>query len=167
MKRQCRQVLQEAVDDIFVADFSSIIVNCRHPQPADEVEDKENVDSSNHPVTVLPPPPPPPPRPQRNDTKSNDCFRGLEGKTAEGQIKKRMLKENARQVVFREQKRQTSWGFEDPYAIAHEYHKATQFARTMALRLGYRDEVEALEMLRDDRRTTSHGGSHRVIPHLD
>ncbi|KAG7352107.1 hypothetical protein IV203_008155 [Nitzschia inconspicua] len=147
MKRQYKKLLSgEAITDVIsMTDCKSLIVNPRpppSPQPkTDRRDDKENANGNKQ---------------QQSPTHQSqykvfietiDCFRGLEGKTHEGQIKRRLMKENARKVVFEEQQRQASLGFYDPYAISHEYHKATQFSRTSALRLGCRDEEEALEWL--------------------
>ncbi|KAG7366213.1 hypothetical protein IV203_028883 [Nitzschia inconspicua] len=147
MKRQYKKLLNgEAIIDVFsMTDCKSLIVNPRpppSPQPkTDRRHEKENANGNKQQQS-------PTHQSQRKGYfETIDCFRGLEGKTHEGQIRKRLLKENARKVVFEEQQRQASLGFYDPNAISHEYHKATQFSRTSALRLGCRDEEEALEWL--------------------
>lgn len=170
MKRQCKKLLEgeAVVDNVFASDDScrSKIIHPPPPPPPregdDDAEDKENMgdnhNSSNNNSKMLPYAPP---MEQQQQQESNHCFRGLEGKTVEGQIKKRMLKENARRVVFLEQQRQVSFGFDDPYAISYEYHKATQFARNSALRLGVQDEEEALNWLcTDDLWSTSNNSSN-------
>jgi hypothetical protein len=74
---------------------------------------------------------------------SNDCFRGLEGKTTDGVMRKRMLKAIAREEVFNEQDRQGLLGIYDPEAIADAYFNCTELARVSARMLGIRDEKEA------------------------
>ena len=160
MKRQCRQLLEEAAmeeeeDDSITDNATSMIFKFhkRNPPPPppppprgqdieQEEEDKENNHNNhdNHHHHQVP----------SSLRKSNDCFRGLEGMTLDGKIKKRMLKENARQVVFQEQQRQASLGFHDPEAIAYEYFKAAEMARLASYRLATRDEKEALLVLAEE-----------------
>jgi hypothetical protein len=87
-----------------------------------------------------------------NSMKSNDCFRGLEGKTTEGLIKKRMVKAHARDAVFQEQDRQWELGTTNPEKIAHIYRKSTEVARTSARLLGLRDAKESKALLASQQR---------------
>jgi hypothetical protein len=159
MKRQCREVLSEMeVRQDKDASSRTILGSVIELECRDDIEAMESAKENN---------PHGSPKAKSHDifTESNQCFRGLEGKTTGGQIKKRMIKENAREVVFREQRRQLYQGDTCPETIAQEYKKATALARTSAYRLARKDEKDALDLLlldhfRRDHKLFNSSGDH-------
>lgn len=78
-----------------------------------------------------------------NNNNNNDCFRGLEGRTTTGLLRRKMIKSTARQAVFREQRRQQQFGINDSRQIADAYFGFTEYPQVTAHMVGLHDEKEA------------------------
>lgn len=89
---------------------------------------------------------PPPPTTPVPEGVSNNCLRGLEGKTTFGLYRKRQVKSNAKDAVLREQQRQWHRGVYDAEAIAEAYFEVAEEAQVTAYMLGLRDEKEVRSM---------------------
>jgi hypothetical protein len=99
------------------------------------------------------------------------CFRGLEGKTPRGALRKRQNRVNARSAVLWEQNRQTETGIRDPEAIADAYYDCTDHCQASAQMLGFRDEQDAKEatvMVNKEKPSGGPGYSYnRIILEID
>jgi len=79
-----------------------------------------------------------------NGTDENgDCLRGLEGRTTSGLIRRKVIKSNAREAVFREQRRQRQFGILYLRQIADAYFDFTEFPQMTAHMVGLHDEKDA------------------------
>ena len=79
-----------------------------------------------------------------NGTDENgDCLRGLEGRTTTGLLRRRVIKSNAREAVFREQRRQREFGILYSGQIADAYFDFTEFPQVTAHMVGLHDQKEA------------------------
>jgi hypothetical protein len=99
------------------------------------------------------------------------CFRGLEGKTPRGALRKRQNRVDARSTVLSEQKRQRETGIWDPEAIADAYYDCTDHCQASAQMLGFRDEQDAKEATIMVNKENSSGGPgysyNRIILKVD
>jgi hypothetical protein len=77
-------------------------------------------------------------------SQNGDCLRGLEGKTAQGLIRRKRIKAVARKAVFDEQNSQINLGVVDVETLANEYYEHTEYAQIDAHMKALRDQVEAL-----------------------
>eukprot|EP00934_Nitzschia_sp_Nitz4_P007077 Nitzschia sp. Nitz4//scaffold173_size47512//24466//24966//NITZ4_007159-RA/size47512-processed-gene-0.26-mRNA-1//1//CDS//3329538805//7067//frame0 len=76
----------------------------------------------------------------------DSCWRGLEGRTAEGARKKEGFRVSAQAAVFFLQATQEDDGEWDPLAIANAYTEKARFAQVDAMRLAQEDEADAKEI---------------------
>jgi hypothetical protein len=106
-----------------------------------------------------------------DDDDDDGCFRGLEGKTPLGVMRKRQNKAHGRWAVLWEQKQQRETGFWDPEAIADAYYDCTEHCQASAQMLGFRDEQDAKEAALMANKENSSGGPgysyNRIILKID
>lgn len=79
---------------------------------------------------------------ETDDFIGGDCFRGLEGRTRKGLVRRKTAKKVARTAVFREQRHQKQWGVTDAHKLADAYYECTEYPRMEAHMMGLRDETE-------------------------
>jgi len=84
-----------------------------------------------------------PPTTRAVDDNKNDCLRGLEGRTAQGLIRRKRIKRTAKKAVFYEQKAQKLMGILDEEKLADVYYEYTEYSQVEAHMVALRDETVA------------------------
>jgi hypothetical protein len=77
------------------------------------------------------------------DDNENDCLRGLEGRTAQGLVRRKRIKTSAKRAVFYEQKTQKRTGIVDAESLADVYFEYTEYPQVEAHMVALRDETVA------------------------
>ena len=84
-----------------------------------------------------------PPATRAVDDNENDCLRGLEGRTAQGLVRRKRTKRTAKSAVLYEQKEQKQMGIVDVEKLADVYYEYTEYPQVEAHMVALRDEAVA------------------------